>query len=137
MRVDVQPVLKRLSESLVAKGVAHGGEAGGGVIGSNGFSFEDGVLELDHVALAKALSECSLLFLGQDLLDWTLRILLNGLRSGKATMPSSWAVQLSPSKVAIELWRHRGVEILDLPLDVYAPELLRRLHEFDVAAVPA
>jgi len=87
--------------------------------------------------LAKALSECSLLFLGQDLLDWTLRILLNGLRSGKATMPSSWAVQLSPSKVAIELWRHRGVEILDLPLDVYAPELLRRLHEFDVAAVPA
>ena len=62
MRVDVQPVLKRLSESLVAKGVAHGGEAGGGVIGGNGFSFEDGVLELDHVALAKAkINEDSLL----------------------------------------------------------------------------
>ncbi|MFL5523174.1 MAG: alkaline phosphatase family protein [Gemmatimonadaceae bacterium] len=62
MRVDVQPVLKRLSESLAAKGVRSRGAEAAGTMGGNGFSFEDGVLELDHAALSRAkINEDSLL----------------------------------------------------------------------------
>src|SRR4051812_46605481 len=62
MRVDVQPVLKRLADALAAKGVPGMGAAGAGMMGGTGFSFEDGVVELDHAALAKAkINEDSLL----------------------------------------------------------------------------
>jgi len=43
IRVDIGPVLQRLSNSLAAKGVV-----------GNGFAFDSGVLELDRPALAKA-----------------------------------------------------------------------------------
>ncbi|HEV7387479.1 MAG TPA: alkaline phosphatase family protein [Gemmatimonadaceae bacterium] len=62
MRVDVQPVLQRLNNSLAARGVPSAGAASAGMMGGNGFSFEDGVLVLDHAALAKAkINEDSLL----------------------------------------------------------------------------
>jgi predicted AlkP superfamily pyrophosphatase or phosphodiesterase len=62
MRVDVQPVLQRLGDALAARGVPGRGAAAAGMMGGNGFSFEDGVLELDHAALAKAkINEDSLL----------------------------------------------------------------------------
>jgi hypothetical protein len=46
-------------------------------------------------------------------------------------------VLLGASKIDVELWRLRGVEILDVPLDDYAMELERRLVQFDVGTVPA
>jgi len=62
VRVDVQPVLQRLSNSLAARGVPSPGAASVGTMGGNGFVFEDGVLTLDHAALAKAkINEDSLL----------------------------------------------------------------------------
>src|SRR4051812_48764567 len=62
LRVDVQPVLQRLNASLAARGVPSSGAAAAGMMGGNGFSFEDGVLVLDHAALAKAkVNEDSLL----------------------------------------------------------------------------
>ena len=62
IRVDVQPLLQRLSNSLAARGVPSRGAALVGTLGGNGFSFDSGVLELDHAALAKAkINEDSLL----------------------------------------------------------------------------
>lgn len=62
VRVDVQPVLQRLNNSLAAKGVPSSGAAAVGMLGGNGFTFDSGVLELDHAALAKAkINEDSLL----------------------------------------------------------------------------
>lgn len=62
IRVNVQPVLQRLANSLAAKGVPGAGAAQVGTLGGNGFSFDSGVLELDHAALAKAkINEDSLL----------------------------------------------------------------------------
>jgi len=62
VRVDVQPVLQRLSNSLAARGVPSPGAASVGTMGGNGFVFEDGVLMLDHAALARAkINEDSLL----------------------------------------------------------------------------
>lgn len=55
-RVNVTPVLQRLSSSLAARGIAGSGST---MLTSesyygNGFSFEGGVLELDRAALSKA-----------------------------------------------------------------------------------
>jgi predicted AlkP superfamily pyrophosphatase or phosphodiesterase len=55
IRVDVRPVLQRLSNSLAKAGVPGMGlNAMFGVYDGNGFSFDPGVLELDRAALAKA-----------------------------------------------------------------------------------
>jgi predicted AlkP superfamily pyrophosphatase or phosphodiesterase len=62
VRVDVGPVLQRLNKSLAARGVSSSGAAAAGMLGGNGFTFDSGVLELDHAALAKAkINEDSLL----------------------------------------------------------------------------
>jgi len=53
IRVDVRPVLQRLSESLAKRGVSGGGFASSGYSG-DGFSLDGGVLELDRPALARA-----------------------------------------------------------------------------------
>jgi predicted AlkP superfamily pyrophosphatase or phosphodiesterase len=55
IRVDVRPVLQRLSNSLSQAGVpGYGLNAAFGVYGGNGFSFDGGVLELDRPSLTKA-----------------------------------------------------------------------------------
>ncbi len=55
IRVDVRPVLQRLSNSLARAGVPGTGlNVMYGVYDGNGFSFDPGVLELDRPALAKA-----------------------------------------------------------------------------------
>jgi arylsulfatase A-like enzyme len=55
IRVNVQPVLERLSNSLAAAGVPGTGLTNTfGVYRGNGFLFDSGVLELDRAALARA-----------------------------------------------------------------------------------
>jgi predicted AlkP superfamily pyrophosphatase or phosphodiesterase len=55
IRVNVQPVLERLSSSLAAAGVSGIGLTNTfGVYRGNGFLFDSGVLELDRAALARA-----------------------------------------------------------------------------------
>jgi predicted AlkP superfamily pyrophosphatase or phosphodiesterase len=54
IRVNVRPVLQRLSNSLSERGVPGYGLNYVGAYKGNGFSFDSGVLELDRSALAKA-----------------------------------------------------------------------------------
>jgi predicted AlkP superfamily pyrophosphatase or phosphodiesterase len=55
IRVNVRPVLQRLSNSLSEAGVpGYGLNSGFGAYSGNGFSFDGGVLDLDRPALAKA-----------------------------------------------------------------------------------
>lgn len=54
IRVNVRPVLQRLSNSLSEAGVPGYGLNNVGAYSGNGFSFDGGVLELDRPALAKA-----------------------------------------------------------------------------------
>jgi predicted AlkP superfamily pyrophosphatase or phosphodiesterase len=55
VRVNPRPLLRRLSTTLKAAGVGGGGFAdAGGAFRGNGFSFDAGVLELDHPLLKKA-----------------------------------------------------------------------------------
>jgi hypothetical protein len=90
------------------------------------------------VSLLAALESTSLLFLGYGLRELNVRILLNALW-GELLQPrsKSWAVLETPSKIDVELWGRRDIELLDMPLRDYVFELERRLFEFDVGAVPA
>jgi predicted AlkP superfamily pyrophosphatase or phosphodiesterase len=55
LRVNVRPVLQRLSNALFQAGVpGYGLNSGFGAYSGNGFSFDGGVLDLDRPALAKA-----------------------------------------------------------------------------------
>ena len=55
MRVNVRPVLQRLSNTLAARGVAGNGlEYMSGVYAGNGFWFDSGVLQLDRAALQRS-----------------------------------------------------------------------------------
>jgi hypothetical protein len=101
-----------------------------GTRAAQGFSFLP-------IAVSKLLIQTSFLFLGFSLEDWSTRILLNALEHERRTSQPSWSIQWSPTKLEVELWRHRRVEVLDVRLDEYVPELERRLFEFDVRAVPA
>jgi hypothetical protein len=78
----------------------------------------------------------SFLYLGQNLRDWNLRIFLNTL-PGREGVVGSWGVYLTPSKADVELWRQRGVDLLDADLLDYTMELERRLFQFDAGMVPA
>jgi hypothetical protein len=88
--------------------------------------------------VARTLGKSAFLFLGYSLRDWSLRVLVRGLWSRRAERSyKSWAVQLRPSEVDVQLWRERSVEIIDVPLPEYVSELEHHLREFDVASVPA
>jgi hypothetical protein len=100
-------------------------------------SFAGGPVSFLPATLTAALGQSNLLFLGANLRDLNFRILLNSLWQHQSFTPDSWAVQQGASKVDIELWRRKNVELVDAPLAGYAAELERRLFEFDVAAVPA
>jgi hypothetical protein len=73
------------------------------------------------------------LFLGYGLRDWNLRLLLKNMRNHLSRRDpdvdsnalKSWAIQLSPSELEKELWKQRGVNIFDAPLDTFAGELRR------------
>jgi hypothetical protein len=101
-----------------------------GTRAAQGFSFLPPVV-------SKLLIQTSFLFLGFSLHDWSTRLFLNALNRERRTDQRSWSIQFSPTKLEVELWRHRRVEVLDVGLDEYVSELVRRLEEFDVGVVPA
>jgi hypothetical protein len=86
-----------------------GGDAAGGV----------------PVQLAARLRRSHLLFLGYAVDDWSLRVFLRRIWGSDRLTYHSWAVQPSPRHVASELWRERGVEVYDVPLELYVQQLAR------------
>jgi hypothetical protein len=85
------------------------------------------------------LSRASFLFLGYGLRDWNLRVLLRSLenRLDASTRPRSWAIMAQPSRIDIELWRRRDVDIIDVWLDEYAARLEQRLAQTDLGTLPS
>jgi hypothetical protein len=59
--------------------------------------------------------------------DWNLRAILRRLWTEDSIDYPSWSVQLRPDALDSELWAKRGVEVIDLPLDVYLAGLVKRL----------
>jgi hypothetical protein len=79
------------------------------------------------VALAAKLRRSHFLFLGYDMADWSLRLILNRIWGQHPVAYRSWAVQQSPSALAQAFWRRYDVTVLDVEPQAYVELLERRL----------
>ena len=78
------------------------------------------------VALAARLRRNHFLFLGYEMRNWHLRIVLNRLWENNALRYRSWAVLEHPVPFERELWRRRDVEVLEAPPEEYVARLAER-----------
>jgi hypothetical protein len=81
------------------------------------------------VALAARLRRSHFLLLGYTLSDWTLRAVLERLWGEEPLGYSSWSVHAAPSALERELWRRRGVEVVEVAPERYVAELERALDK--------
>jgi DNA-binding SARP family transcriptional activator len=80
------------------------------------------------VALAARLRRSHFLFLGYEMADWNLRLILNRIWGDRPVGYRSWAVQRSPSPLAQAFWRRFDVAALDVDPQSYLELLERRLE---------
>ena len=80
------------------------------------------------VALAARLRRSHFLFLGYEMADWNLRLILNRIWGERPVAYRSWAVQRSPSPLAQAFWRRFDVAALDVDPLSYVELLERRLE---------
>ena len=80
------------------------------------------------VSLAAKLRRSHFLFLGYEMADWNLRLILNRIWGERPVAYRSWAVQRSPSALAQAFWRRYDVTVLDVEPTSYVELLERRLE---------
>jgi DNA-binding SARP family transcriptional activator len=80
------------------------------------------------VALAARLRRSHFLFLGYEMADWSLRLILNRMWGDRPVGYRSWAVQGSPSQLAQAFWRRFDVAALDVDPKAYVELLEQRLE---------
>jgi DNA-binding SARP family transcriptional activator len=81
------------------------------------------------VTLAAGLRRSHFLFLGYPLREWSLRVFLHRVWGRERVSYRSWAVVPGVDRMERELWRQRGIDVFDVPLDEYLDALRRRLAE--------
>ncbi len=79
------------------------------------------------VSLVARLRRSHFLFLGYEMADWNLRLILNRIWGDRPVAYRSWAVQRSPSLLARAFWTRYDVTALDVDPAAYAELLERRL----------
>jgi hypothetical protein len=77
------------------------------------------------VGLAARLRRSHFLFLGYTPCEWSSRVILDRLWGGRPLTYRCWAIGTDLDPVETEFWRHRGVEVIRMPL----PEYLEALRE--------
>jgi DNA-binding SARP family transcriptional activator len=80
------------------------------------------------VSLAAKLRRSHFLFLGYEMADWNLRLILNRIWGERPVAYRSWAVQRSTSALAQAFWRRYDVTALDVDPQAYVDLLERRLE---------
>jgi DNA-binding SARP family transcriptional activator len=80
------------------------------------------------VALGARLRRSHFLFLGYEMADWNLRLILNRIWGDRPVAYRSWAVQRSPSALARAFWTKYQVTVLDVDPPSYVELLERRLE---------
>ena len=80
------------------------------------------------VTLAARLRRSHFLFLGYPLREWCLRVFLYRVWGREKVAYRSWAIAPRPDAIEQELWRQRGIDILDVPIDDYIARLASRLE---------
>jgi SIR2-like protein len=109
-----------------------------------GSDFDSYVITMDHyldylaryelsnlipVTLAAKLKKSHFLFLGYALRDFNLNVILRRLWGEQKLSYKSWAIQLDPSPLDLEIARHRGVDIVDTRLEEYVTALEERVRQ--------
>jgi DNA-binding SARP family transcriptional activator len=80
------------------------------------------------VSLAAKLRRSHFLFLGYEMADWNLRLILNRIWGERPVAYRSWAVQRAPSALARAFWMRYDVAPLDVEPHSYVELLERRLE---------
>jgi DNA-binding SARP family transcriptional activator len=80
------------------------------------------------VSLVAKLRRSHFLFLGYEMADWNLRLILNRIWGERPVAYRSWAVQRSPSPLAQAFWRRYDVTPVDVDPQAYVELLERRLE---------
>jgi DNA-binding SARP family transcriptional activator len=80
------------------------------------------------VTLAARLRRSHFLFLGYPLKEWSLRVFLHRVWGREKVAYRSWAIGPNPDSIEQELWRQRGIDIFDAPLDTYVARLRSRIE---------
>lgn len=81
------------------------------------------------VSLVAKLRRSHFLFLGYEMADWNLRLILSRIWGDRPVGYRSWAVQRSPSPLARAFWTRHDVTALDVDPAAYVELLERRLVE--------
>ena len=79
------------------------------------------------VTLAAKLRRSHFLFLGYPLHAWSLRVFLHRVWGRERVGYRSWAIGPKPEAIEQELWRQRGIDLFDVPLDEYVAGLSTRV----------
>jgi DNA-binding SARP family transcriptional activator len=80
------------------------------------------------VTLAARLRRSHFLFLGYPLQEWNLRGFLHRVWGREKVGYRSWAIGPTPDEIEQELWRQRGIDTVDTPLEEYISKLKARIE---------
>ena len=80
------------------------------------------------MSLAAKLRRSHFLFLGYDMADWNLRLILNRIWGERPVGYRSWAVQQALSPLGHAFWRRYDVTPVDVEPGAYVELLERRLE---------
>jgi DNA-binding SARP family transcriptional activator len=80
------------------------------------------------VSLAAKLRRSHFLFLGYEMADWNLRLILNRIWGKRPVGYRSWAIQPTPSPLAQAFWRRYDVTTVDVDPHAYLELLESRLE---------
>lgn len=87
------------------------------------------ISSLVPVTLVARLRRSHFLFLGYPLRDWGLRVFLHRIWGQEKVGYRSWSVEPGAEPIERELWRQRGIDVFQVPLEEYADQLRARLAE--------
>ena len=80
------------------------------------------------VALAARLRRSHFLFLGYEMVDWNLRLVMHRVWGNRPVAYRSWAVDPEPTALERAFWRRFDVDVLTVDPDEYVGLLERRLE---------
>ena len=80
------------------------------------------------VALAAHLRRSHFLFIGYEMVDWNLRLVMHRVWGDRPLAYRSWALDPEPTALEQAFWRRFDVDVLDVDPDEYVALLERRLE---------
>ena len=80
------------------------------------------------VALAARLKRSHFLFIGYEMVDWNLRLVMHRVWGDRPVAYRSWAVDPAPTPLESAFWRRFEIDVLDVEPDAYVELLGRRLE---------